>query len=90
MVGEIGEAYNIWAFVGEKLWSLEPIVAAAMTCTAHPQSIEATDAMEPTVFMSAKYHMSKGNLGEQRHFIHPTIQERRFRHLGEDNECVQK
>ena len=33
--------------------SLEPMDAAAMICTAHPQSIEATAPIDPMVFASA-------------------------------------
>lgn len=36
----------------ENDWSLEPIVAAAIICTAHPQSIDAMEAIEPIVFAS--------------------------------------
>ena len=43
---------NVCPSVAEKDWSCDPILAAAMTWTAQPQSIEATEAMDPTVFAS--------------------------------------
>ena len=42
------------ASVASKLWSLLPIVAAAIIWTAHPQSIEAIAATLPIVFASKK------------------------------------
>jgi len=45
--------YNSWAFVAEKL-PPEPILTAAITCSAHPQSIDATAEMDPIVFASNK------------------------------------
>ena len=44
-------AHKSWAEVG---WNapLDPMVAAAMTCTAQPQSIEARPAIIPIVFAS--------------------------------------
>ena len=43
--------YNVRAGVVEKL-PPEPMLAAAITCTAQPQSIDATEAIEPIVFAS--------------------------------------
>ena len=51
------DTYNNCAFVAVNVSSpsalIDPIEAAAMICTAHPQSIEAIAAIEPTVFASA-------------------------------------
>ena len=44
-------AHNSWAAVGSNV-PLEPMEAAAMTCTAQPQSIEARPAIIPIVFAS--------------------------------------
>ena len=44
-------AHKSWAGVGSNA-PLEPMVAAAMTCTAQPQSIEARPAIIPIVFAS--------------------------------------
>ena len=38
--------------MGVNDWSFDPMVAAAITCTAHPQSIDAIDAIEPIVLAS--------------------------------------
>lgn len=43
--------YNVRAGVVEKL-PPEPMLAAAIICTAQPQSIDATEAIEPMVFAS--------------------------------------
>jgi hypothetical protein len=48
--------HNVCPTVGSKLPS-EPIFAAAITCTAHPQSMEATLAMEPMVLASRECSM---------------------------------
>lgn len=54
--------YNVWAGVPLKLWSFEPMVAAAMIWEAQPQSIDAMEAMEPTVFASVVADV-KGHCG---------------------------
>lgn len=51
------ETYNVCALVAEKL-SPEPMLAAAITWTAQPQSIEATDVMDPIVFASGRLQSS--------------------------------
>lgn len=45
--------------VAEKLWPDDPMDAAAITCTAHPQSIDAIDAMDPIVFAYPTIHASR-------------------------------
>ena len=46
-------AHKSWAEVGSNA-PLEPMEAAAMTCTAQPQSIEAKPAIIPIVFASGE------------------------------------
>jgi len=48
--------YNSWAFVAVKL-PPELILTAAITCSAHPQSIDATAEMDPIVFTSKREHL---------------------------------
>lgn len=45
--------YNVWPVVGMNV-KFEPMLTAAISCTAHPQSIEATLAMLPMEFASAE------------------------------------
>jgi hypothetical protein len=45
--------YNVCPEVASKL-SLEPMLAAAMICVAQPQSMDATEAIDPIVFASAQ------------------------------------
>ncbi len=64
------------------------MLAAAMIWTAHPQSMDAMAEMEPIVFASA----NKKSVSTERSFspmavtenAHPTIQESRLRHLGDE------
>ena len=58
-VGEEGKriAHKSWAWVGSNV-PLEPMEAAAMTCTAQPQSIEARPAIIPMVFASGNKEVS--------------------------------
>lgn len=74
-------------------WSFDPREAAAIICTAQPQSIEAIDAIEPTVLASAKRHYMNNleyKTKERVRCLQPTIHARRFLHRGDDSECVQK
>jgi hypothetical protein len=73
--------------VGTKI-SFDPIEAAAIIWTAQPQSMDATEAMLPTVFASE----INGQLGtvDQRPDEHPTIQQRSLRQRSELRVQVQK
>lgn len=44
--------HYVWARVAENVW-LDPILAAAITCIAHPQAVDAIAPMRPTVLQSA-------------------------------------
>lgn len=45
-------AHKVWALVAVKAWP-EPMDTAAMTCTAHPQSI---DAMQEVIVSKIWHH----------------------------------
>ena len=61
-----------------------PIDAAAIICTAQPQSIDDTEVMEPIVFASAHHVDLICNGKEIEGDLHPTTHARKFRHFGED------
>lgn len=48
-----GWTHNVWPTVGVNV-KPDPILAAAIICTAHPQSTEATLAMLPIVLESVE------------------------------------
>lgn len=57
--------HNVCADVAVKA-SFVPMLAAAIICTAHPQSMDATDAMEPIVLESAcKYGEPQTRMAEK-------------------------
>lgn len=82
--------HKSWPFVASKE-PLEPMFAAAMIWTAHPQSILATEATEPMVFESRKENQyTQCSFHVKRVDEHPTIQQSKFLHRGDESEKVQK
>ena len=88
--------YNVWAVVAVN-WRSDPMLAAAIICTAHPQSTDATLAMLPTVFESfLKFQFKKNQwmnakifFCEKKKALQPTIQERKHRQRVDENINVQ-
>lgn len=62
----------------------DPILAAAIICTAHPQSTDATLPMFPMVLESVE-HFCKQSEDEKKTDAQPTIQDKKHRHFGDEN-----
>jgi len=64
--------------------SFVPMPMAAMTWTAAPQSMDATEAIHPIVFASMTRWSERVWTSIEESDLQPTIQARRLRHLGEE------
>ena len=84
------DAYNVCALVALN-FDPEPMLAAAMICTAHPQSIDARPAMFSIVLQS----VDKGQPMYQSAFqtfqnVQATIHDKKCLQFGDENMNVQK